>query len=52
MVWVVRFIVLFVIFMVFDIAADYIDEEKIGWFGWFCFLIGQFYEMIPWDSLF
>lgn len=55
MMWVVRFIVLFVIFMAFDIAADHIDEEKgkkIGWYGWFCFLIGQFYEMIPWESFF
>ena len=55
MMWVVRFIVLFVIFMAFDIVARRIDEEKgrkIGWYGWFCFLIGQFYEIIPWESFF
>lgn len=55
MMWVVRFFVLLIIFLGFDIAADHIDKEKgkkIGWFGWFCFLIGQFYEMVPWDTLF
>lgn len=55
MMWVVRFFVLLIIFLIFDIVGDKIDEEKgkkIGWFGWFCFLIGQFYEMIPWESFF
>lgn len=55
MMWVVRIIILLVIFIAFDIVADHIDKEKgkkIGWYGWFCFLIGQFYGLIPWESLF
>lgn len=55
MIWVVRIFILLVIFLIFDVIAYRIDNEKgkkIGWFGWFCFVIGQFYESIPWDSLF
>lgn len=55
MVWVVRFLVLFVTFFIFDIIADRIDNKKgkkISWFGWFCFLIGQLYEMTPWEFFF
>lgn len=55
MMWVVRCLVLLITFLIFDAVAYCIDEEKgkkIGWFGWFCFLIGQFYEMIPWESFF
>lgn len=55
MIWVIRCLLLFVTFLIFDVIAYRIDNEKgkkIGWFGWFCFLIDQLYGMFPWESFF